>query len=683
MTDEDDKTRLQEYKEDVARDGEIGEEQREAANEDMRFVNVVGGMWENFMEDDFGDRVKLELDLVSNHLARFIGEWNQNRVGVEYKPDDSKTTEDDAELLNGIYRFDFRKNSGKLSTDNAVDEAATCGVGAFKLASVFEDEGDAENDNQNIEWRPIYNAYSTVIWDQSAKRIDKRDARYCTELSLYTKESFAIAYPEAKPVSAYTPSNLTAMASGRAVADVFIATRYEVVKDKIKMAVYNNLQTGQIEAYTPDQMKDIKDELDADEFREFVRWRKVTAQRVEKTVFSGDEVLEDTRRIAGEWIPIIPFYGHRSYVDGIETYRGLVRKLKDPARLFNMQVSQLAENAASAGQEVPIFDPDQMSNPDVQAGWADKNDQPYLLAGSLRDLDGNVTHAGPIGYSKPGMLDQSTTTLLAIVPQFVQDITGGAPQEAFSSDMSGKAINAIIKRENMNTQVVNDNIANSISWSGTVYQSMAAEIYNSKRMVRIIGKQGSESEVQLLEKVIDEETGMMVEANDLANRKFQAYADVGPQYESMAEQTVEDLKGMLATLGDSPAGQQYLPVIMAVLMDNITGVGMAPLKEFNRKIMLTSGLVKPETPEEEAMVQQAQQPKEDPNAEFIKAESERALAEGRSLDASSVQKTADAGKKVAETEQIRIETGISQAEVLDKRADAVAAQAQTGLGDPL
>ncbi len=45
-------TRLQEFKDDVARDAEIGEDHRDAANEDMRFINVPGGMWENFLEDE-------------------------------------------------------------------------------------------------------------------------------------------------------------------------------------------------------------------------------------------------------------------------------------------------------------------------------------------------------------------------------------------------------------------------------------------------------------------------------------------------------------------------------------------------------------------------------------------------------------------------------------------------------
>jgi len=47
---------------------------REEANEDMRFINVDGGMWEGFLEQQFDTRVKLQFDIVSNFLNRFKGQ---------------------------------------------------------------------------------------------------------------------------------------------------------------------------------------------------------------------------------------------------------------------------------------------------------------------------------------------------------------------------------------------------------------------------------------------------------------------------------------------------------------------------------------------------------------------------------------------------------------------------------
>lgn len=653
--DESDEDKLDRFKTDIQKDADIQREQRLAANEDMRFINVTGGMWEDFLEPEFQDRTKLEFDIVSDYVNRFIGEWNLNRAGVEYKPDDSSTSDDDAELLNGIYRADFRQFSGKMSLDNAVDEQATCGYGSFKLGTKFEDDEDPENDLQRIEWRPIFNSYNTVYWEDNAKRIDKRDAKRCTELKLFTKDAFKEAYPDKKPISAYEPDDLRwsgCNMRGLGVSDmIYIAKRYDVIREKETVFVYNNLVSGEVETYTEEQHKEVEDELKKDELKQFVRERKVVTQHVETTVFSGDEILEDTKRIAGKFIPIISIYGYRNYVDGVEWYRGLVRKLKDAARLFNMQVSQLAENSASTGQEVPIFDPDQMEG-DIAALWADRNNKPYLLARALRNDDGTIVHHGPTSYLKPAQLDGSTTALMQLVPGFIQQVTGGAPQDTLDPNVSGKAIRALRKREDLNTQVLNDNINNAIEWSGVVYQAMAAEVYSTERIINTIGQDGTEGSKHLLKTVVDEETGKLIEANNLNGKKFRAYSDTGPQYDTLREQTVEDLKGMLDSLRETKGGDRYADAILSTLLDNITGVNLGPLKELNRRNMLLQGLVKPETDEEKQFVAQAQQPKEDPNQKLLEAAANQQNAEARNLDSDSLDNAASAEKKQAETAQI-------------------------------
>lgn len=666
---------LERFKLDITKDADVVDEQRYSANEDMRFVNVDGGMWEGFLNNsqDMPDRVRLELDTVSNPLQRFIGEWNLNRIGVDYKPIAGTATDEDAELLDGIYRANFRDHSGGLSTDNAVKEVATCGYGAFKLATEFDDEGDPENENQHIVWRPIHNAYNAVYWEQAAQRIDKRDARYCTVLAEFSRESFERAFPGKDATSAYVPTTFAyESVNSRQRQIIYVATRYEIVKKKETVFVYNNLATETVEVYNKDDHELVKDELRADEARQFRRERMVVTPKVMKTVFSGTDILKPTRRIAGRFIPIVPIYGYHAFVDGTERYRGIVRKLKDAARLFNMQMSQLAENAASAGQEVPIFTREQVQSPDIAQLWADKNNKPYLVVDPVTDQDGNAVAAGPIGYSKPQQLDESTTTLLGIVPNFIKDVSGFEAGEAIKKETSGKALRAIMKRENMNTQVINDNIANAIEWSGEIFQAMAAEIYTTQRIVKVLGRDGTDSDVALQEIVTDEETGTLVLANDLRGKKFKSYSDVGPQYDSMREETVEDLKGMLEILPTVQGGERYVPVLLSVLMNNINGVGLEPIKDFNRQIMLTQGLVEPETPEEEQMLaqmrDQAQQPNE--QTKLIAAATKQQEAEARSLDAGSIQKVADANKKDAETVKTLSEVGVDRSKAETDAAKA-------------
>jgi hypothetical protein len=665
---------LDRFKQDLVLDADVTLEEQIKANSDMRFVHVDGGMWEGHLEDIYGDRAKFEFDLASQYLDRFIGEWNENRVSVEFKPKDHKTSDDDSELMNGIYRADYSEYFGETAVDNAVDEAACCGYGAFILRTCYEDESDEENDLQRISWGDIHSAYSHVYWDSSARCIDKRDARWCTVLEPYTDRGFRDIWPDKDPVSAYAPEDSRHLDTALTSVDtVFIATRYDVVKKFEDLFIYNDLENGdQVRVYA-DAHEKIKDEMAANEFMKFVRKRRILRQTVQKTVFSGSSILEKSRRIAGKWIPVIPVYGHRVYVDGIERYRGLIRKIKDPSRLFNMQVSQLAENAAGNGQEIPIFAPEQMDNQYIKNIWANKNNEPYLLAVPLYDEDGKILHAGPTGYQKPAGIDQTTAALMQVVMTFLHEHTGGAPQETINPDMSGKAIQALMKRENMNTQNIQDNIRNAIRWSGEVYLEMARDVYDSERMLNIIGRDGSEKSVQLFETVLDEESGKIQQINRLDGKRFKTIADTGPAYETLREQTVEDLKGTLEALNGLGKGEQYADAIIAIILENISGVGLGPLKDLNRKLMLTQGLVKPETDEEKQMLAEMQKPKDDPEADLARAAARQQDAEAQSLLASSEQKRADAAKKAAETEEIKVETQLKRHEASLKGINSLAA----------
>jgi len=314
-------------------------------------------------------------------------------------------------------------------------------------------------------------------------------------------------------------------------------------------------------------------------------------------------------------------------------------------------VSQLAETSASSGQEVPIFDPKQIEGADMKNIWADKNNRPYLVANALRDDDGKVLHVGPIAYLKPPQLDGASAALMQITPQYLDRVTGGVAQDTLDPNASGKAINAIIKRANMNVQVINDNIENAVAWSGTVYQSMAAEIYSVQRRIKTVGKDGTEGDKLLMQTVLNDE-GQLIEVNTLAGKQFHAYSDSGPQYETVREETVEELKGMIEVLSKIPGGEQYLPVVISVLMDNISGVGLEPIRELNRRIMLLNGSRKPESDDDKRVLAEARQPKEDPQGDLVRAAAKQQTSESRSLDASSVQKIADAEKKRAETAEI-------------------------------
>lgn len=640
---------LDEIKQLISRDFNITEYQRTKANEDMRFGNIDGGMWEGFLTSTHNTnsgRARLELDIVSDYVERFIGEWTLNRANVTFTPSDDATTDDDAEMLNGIYRADFKDFSGQVSQDNAVKEAAYCGVGAFLLRPQFDDEGDPENDKQHEEWKPIYNAYNQVIWDGNAKNAAKDDARRCTILWTFTEDAFLEEFPGKAPVSAYTPFNRQWLNQDwRTNKLIYIAEYYEVEFEKTTIEIWGNADTGQLERINQEDVDRVRSDLEGMGFVK-KRERKVRKRRVYRTVISGEEVLEERKRIAGAWIPVIPVYAYRQYIDGREYSRGLVRKLKDAQRLFNSNISRMAETAASSPDTKPIFTRTQIEG--LEHLWKDMTNKSYGVINDLEDADGNIQAAAPIGYIQSTQVDPNTIASTQLVADFVQRQTGNAPQDTIDPDASGKAINALRKRENLNTQTFSDNIVQSLKHSGVVWRSQAAEVYISQRIKRTLALDGEAGIVKIFETAMDESTGMLKHINRPDKGSFQVDVEVGPQYESQREATIESIEAVMKNLTeDSPF---FMP-LLSMWINNIVGTGLEPLKEFNRNQMLSLGLVEPADDEEKEMLQkQQEEAADDPNADLVRAAAAKEQSEV--VENASI---AERNKAVASTEEMKQE----------------------------
>ena len=201
------KEELEKILTDVSEAWNLTEFQRDQSNESIRFVDVTGAQWEGWVSQQFANRPRMELDQTSQAVNLFNAEWRTGRFGVKYRPDSSKTSEEDAELMNGLFRKDWRASNGDQSMDNNVNEMSKGGVGALRLKTEFISEEDPDDKSQKIVFDPIYNAYNTLVWDPQAKSQDKSDALWCALIITYTEDAFKEAYPGAEPDSFYQPLN--------------------------------------------------------------------------------------------------------------------------------------------------------------------------------------------------------------------------------------------------------------------------------------------------------------------------------------------------------------------------------------------------------------------------------------------------------------------------------------------
>lgn len=630
--------------------------QREKSEESMRFVDVSGGQWEGFLEDQFAHRPKFELDLTSQAVNQFNGEWRKGRFMVKYRPYDTKASEQDANLMNSLFRTDFNNSNGIVCVDTAVDEMSKAGIGHVKLKTKYEYNDDPEDRRKRICFEPILASYSMVVWDPQSKEKDKSDAMWCGVITVYTSKAFEKAYPGKDGDSFFTPQQLNNIFNFNSMKSVYVCEYYELKKKTGTAFKYVRPQTGEERIIWKDELSEHLDEL-ADNGFEKRAERSLTKQVCYKSILYGSGYLEEPKRIAGNMIPIIPVYGWRSYVSGQEYYYGLVEKKKDPQRALNMSYSNNIENAASSPKSMPIFTAEQVSG--LEDRWSKQHLGKYnygVINGY--DEDGNELARGPIAILEPAQIDPNSQIVADQSSSYIQGQSGNDPADVINPDASGEAIKQAVNRVNLLTYVPMDNIRDMMRAIGTVYCAMAQEVYAEQRFITLMNEDGSDNMTLLKKYVPDpyDKTAFKVE-NDVSGKRFNVIVDTGPTYQNMRK---EAANAMMEILGITPPESPYFQLMYSSLIDKVEVGGLDDLKRFNRRQMLINGYVEPQNEEEEALLAQIAQEQANsqqaPAQELLAAEAKRAEAEAIEKTESAKQKAADTAKKLAETEEINAKT---------------------------
>ena len=614
--------------------------------QDRRFYSLCGAQWEGPLYDQYENKPKFEVNKIMLAVIRIVNEYRNNRITVDYVSKDGSENDKLAEVCDGLYRADEQASVADEAYDNAFEEAVGGGIGAWRLRTVYEDEEDDEDDRQRIRFEPIYDADSSVFFDLNAKRQDKSDAKFCFVVTSMTRDSYKEIYND-DPTD--WPKIIHQYEFDWSTPDiVFVAEYYKLEEKSETIRIFQAID-GTEERYTAtDFVNDetLEETLMAIGTRE-VRQKRVKRMRVRKYIMSGGKVLEDAGYIAGKCIPIVVVYGKRWFVDNIERCMGAVRLAKDAQRLKNMQLSKLGEISALSSIEKPIMTPEQVAGHQVM--WAEDNlrDYPYLLVNPITGPDGNTQVSGPVAYTRSAAIPPAMAALLQITEQDMQDILGN-PQGAdkMVSGVSGKAVEMIQTRVDMQTFIYMSNFAKGMKRCGEIWLSMAKEIYTEdKRKMKTIAPTGEAGMVELMQPMIDQETGAMKMANDLSDATFDVVSQVGPSSSSKRAATVRALTGMLQITQDPETAQ----VLTAMAMMNMEGEGVQDANAYFRKKLLRMGVVKPTDDEAQELMAEMQGQPQDPNAMYLQAAAEEATAKAAQARANTVKTVADAELSRAKT----------------------------------
>ena len=634
-------------------------EERALALEDRRFAFIAGAQWEGSWGEQFANAPMVEINKTAAGLDKIVNDYRANRVTVNFRPADEAADDDTASLLDGMFRADAYRSNASQVFDNGFEEAAAGGYGAWRLAVEEVDEYDPENDKKHICFYLIADADQSVFWDMSSKNYDKSDARHCIVISTITRSTFEDDYPEADCTD--WPENLYKAHYDWYTPDIVrIAEYYQVEIVKEKRRSFTNPVTNETEYYWNSELDDdaAQDLLDKGltEGASTMRKRK----RISKTVFSGSNVLEKKRYIAGDRIPVVMVYGQRRFIDNMERAQGHVRKAKDPQRVYNSQISKLTETAATSPVERPIFDPEQVAG--FEQHWADASisRHPYALARALRNDDGSIAAAGPLGAVSPPQLQPVLAALIQITAGDIAALTNAEDgADEVQSNISAEAMDIAATRTDAKSAIYMDNMKLSMKWTGEVYKGLARDTYVEEgRRVETMDENEQDGDATLLEAVVGDDGRYKIK-NDLASGRYKVIADVSEATSTRRDKTVRSLVSVANVA--AAVDPDLASAALNTAIQQMDGEGMDDLQAWNRKRMIDRGVIQPNEEEAAELAQQQQNVQPDPTALALEAQAEELRA--------------SAGLKVAQTGKAVSDTKLSDAKTIETLAKAGASAA--------
>jgi hypothetical protein len=630
--------------------------------QDRRFCSLIGAQWEGPLGNQFENKPRFEVNKVHMAVQRIINEYRNNRIGVNFVSREGEEEDKLAETCAGLYRADEQSSGAEEAYDNAFEEAVMGGFGAWRLRTEYSDDENPEDDRQHVCIEPIFDADTSVYFDLGAKRQDKADAKRCFVLTSMTYAAYKAEWnddPSTWPKTItrsqfdwYTPSV------------VYVCEYYKIEEVSEQVRTYQSID-GKEETLWPDQIELKEEEMLAIGWKE-VRRKKVKTKKVHKYIMSGAKILEDCGYIAGKCIPIIPVYGKRWFVDNVERCMGHVRLAKDAQRLKNMQLSKLGEIAALSAMEKPILLPEQVAG--HQFMWAEDNlkNYPYLLINPITDANGNPAPGGPVAYTKPPSIPPSMAALLQITEADMQEILGSPQQgDKMVSHLSGKTVELIQQRLDMQTFVYMSNMSKAVKRCGEVWLSIARDIFIEQgRKMKSVTSSGKMQPVELMKPVVNDE-GEIEYENDLSDADYDVEVLVGPSSQTKRQATVRALTDMM-TLTQDPEMTQ---VLSAMAMLNMEGEGISDVRDYFRHKLLKMGVLKPTEAEAQQLAQEAQNAPPDPQAQYLQAASEQAIAQAAKAQADSILSVAKAEETRAKTTETLSKVSMADQERIFALAD--------------
>lgn len=525
-------------------------ENRNLWKDDLRFANGDpdnGWQWDESMrkQREIDKRPCLTTNKVKQHNRQITNDARQNKPSVRVYPVDSGADQKTAEIFNGIIRHIEANSDADVAYDTAAEFAVDAGLGYWRVTTDYASD---ESFDQEIFIRRIKNPLNVYL-DPNIQEADGSDARFGFVFIDMPKDDFSYKYPDAEEVS--WPQGSAGGDDWLQSDQIRICEYFRKVDKTDRLYADENGNTLLESELTPEGKKEIK-ELG-------LKSRVVKTCKIEWFLIAGCQEILERSEWLGKYIPIVRVIGDEMEIDGKVRRKGHTRWMKDAQRMYNYNSSGSVEFGALQTKTPFIAPADSIAGYEGYWDVANTTNNPYL---PYNHMDENGTQIPP-----PQRAPAPTPAML-----FIEGMRTASEEMKMTSgqydESIGRAGNATSGRQELARQRKGDNatfhfvdnLSRAIKFTGKILIDLIPKVYDTPRVIRILGEDGSDSQVSIdpsmqkaYEKRKNMETQQVEEIYNPGVGRYDIVVAVGPSYST---KRAESFTTMMELAGRDPSLMQ-------------------------------------------------------------------------------------------------------------------------------
>lgn len=503
---------------------------RQRYKEGMEFV--AGAQWDERLKQtrEAQRRPCLVMDRLTTHINQVVNDQRQSKPAIKVHPVDDKSDVKTADIYNGLIRHIEHVSNATNAYETAGFTQVAGGQGVWRVLTKYVDEMAFE---QEIEIRRVLDPM-TVWFDPDAREMDASDGRFAFVESVFSRDKFKAEYPDADVDDWPSQTDTDGWWSEDSVR---CCEYYRIV---VRDTTLYLLADGNV--------------MDADAYKmagspPFIAQRPAKKNEVQWFKLGGHSVL-DSRVWPGKYIPLIRIVGNELCVDGETQYTGLTHRAMDAQRMYNYQTSTMVEMLSLQKTAPYIGAKGQFKGMERRWNMANTANPAYL---EYEPIDINGQLAPPPQRQPSPQVPTGNVAAMQKAAEDLQWITGqhsasfGAP----SNETSGKAITARQREGDTATYHYLDNQSIGILHTGRILVDLIPKIYDTKRVLRILGEDDSaqlvtndpQQPAPMTEQVGPD--GSIQKIYNLGVGRYDVAVSVGPSFGTKRQEAVEAMTQLL------------------------------------------------------------------------------------------------------------------------------------------